>query len=64
MMKVYIEHEDREVSAKAGSVKELLGKLKINPVTVVVVKNNEMVTEEEKLGPKDDVKILSVISGG
>lgn len=63
-MKVYIEKDDKKVSADAKTVRELLGKLKINPVTVLVVRNSEMVTEGAKLSPKDEVKILSVVSGG
>ncbi|MFH1211105.1 MAG: MoaD/ThiS family protein [archaeon] len=63
-MKVFIEREDKEIKIKAGTVKELLGKLKINPVTVIVAKNNELVTDDTKLTEKDEVKIISVISGG
>ncbi len=47
-----------------GTVLELLNKLNINPETVIVTKNNELVNQEEKLDNKDNVKILSVVSGG
>ncbi len=47
-----------------GSVGQLLSRLKINPETILVVKNGTVVTEDEKLNNKDTVKILSVISGG
>jgi len=63
-MEVYIEKDDRTVSIKAPTVKDLLAKLKINPVTVIVVRNKEIVTKEAKLKEKDKVRILSVISGG
>lgn len=63
-MKVYIEREDREREVKAKTVKELLKKLNINPITVIVAKNNELVTDDEKLSERDEVKIMSVISGG
>lgn len=63
-MKVYIEQTGKSVNAKASSVAELLKKLKINPVTVLVVKNGTLVTEQEKLSAKDEIKILSVVSGG
>ncbi len=63
-MKVFIEREDKEKEVKAGTIKELLKKLNINPVTVIVAKNNELVTEDEKLNEKDEIKIISVISGG
>lgn len=59
-MKVYLEYEDKTVIIKANEVKELLAKLKINPVTVLVVRNNKLVPEETKLSSRDQVKILQV----
>ncbi len=49
---------------KAPSVGALLKKLNINLVTVLVVKNGILVTEDSKLSEKDKIKILSVVSGG
>lgn len=63
-MKVYIEKEDKVKNVQAKNVKELLKKLKINPVTVLTVVNNELVTEDKELSKKDEVKLLAVISGG
>ncbi len=64
-MKIYIEKENKNLNLEyKGTVKELLEKLNINIETVVVLKNNEIVTEEELLEEKDEIKILSVISGG
>ena len=45
-------------------VADLLKKLNINPVTVIVSRNNELILEDEKLRNNDEIKILSVISGG
>ena len=45
-------------------VSDLLKSLNINPVTVIVSRNNELILEEEKLNNNDKIKILSVISGG
>ena len=45
-------------------VSDLLKELDINPVTVIVSRNNELILEEEKLNNNDKIKILSVISGG
>ena len=45
-------------------VSDLLKSLNINPVTVIVSRNNELILEEEKLNNNDEIKILSVISGG
>ena len=64
-MKIYIEktNETKELNF-TGTVKELLQKLNINPEVVLVAKNSELVTEDDKLSKTDTIKILSVISGG
>ena len=63
-MKVYLEKTDEYKEVTASTVEELLKKLKVNPTTVIVTKNDELVTEEEKITNKDRIKLLSVISGG
>lgn len=61
---------DRENSHKTVELKEnvvvsdLLKKLSINPVTVIISRNNELILEDEELNNNDQIKILSVISGG
>ena len=64
-MKVYIEYndEEKEVVFK-GTAKDLLKKLNINPITVVLVKNNKLVSEKTTFNNKDSLRILSVVSGG
>lgn len=64
-MQIHIERENRKESRQFnGTVASLLSELKINPETVLVAKNDELVTADEELNDKDEVKILSVISGG
>ncbi len=63
-MQVHLEKEDKSIESNAKTVKELLEELKINPTTVIVSKNDELVTEDEPLENKDIIKILPVISGG
>ena len=63
-MKVYVEKQDKLLELEKKSIRELLDELKINPNTVIIVKNNEIVLEDEQLDDNDDIKILSVISGG
>ena len=63
-MKVFIEKENKTKEIKAKTVKEVLDKLKINPVTVLTVVNDELVTEDKELGNKDEIKLLEVVSGG
>lgn len=52
-----------ELPAKA-TVKNLLEKLALNPVTVLVTRDNKVLIEHQDLKDKDQVKILSVVSGG
>lgn len=64
-MKLFLEKENKNLDIKfRGNVKNLLSFLNINSESVIVVKNNEIVTEDEKIDDNDNVKILSVISGG
>ncbi|MDP2908222.1 MAG: MoaD/ThiS family protein [Nanoarchaeota archaeon] len=63
-MKVFIERENKTKEVKAKTIKEILEKLRINPETVLTVVNNELVTDDRKLNSKDEIKILSVVSGG
>ena len=64
---VFIDRENKNKKLGLDSssiVADLLKELKINPVTVIVSRNNELVLEDEKLSNNDKIRILSVISGG
>ncbi len=67
-MKITVENEREKgttvVTLEGSSVSELLRHLQINPETVLVVRENEVLTEDEALKDNDSIKILSVISGG
>ena len=64
-MKVFIEKENKQVVLdKEYTAKELLVELNINATTVILVKNNETILLDEKLSEDDEIKILSVVSGG
>jgi sulfur carrier protein ThiS len=64
-MKIFIEKENKHIVLdKKCTVEELLSELKINPETAIVTKNDEVALSDEMLSEKDEVKILSVISGG
>ncbi|MBI4739763.1 MoaD/ThiS family protein [Candidatus Woesearchaeota archaeon] len=64
-MKVFIERENASRVMKfCGSGAELLLFLKQNPESVILVKNGEVVAEDELFSDGDNVKILSVVSGG
>ena len=64
---VFIDRENKNTTLNLDNnsiVSDLLKKLSINPVTVIVSRNNELILEDEKLNNNDEIKILSVISGG
>lgn len=64
---VFIDKKNKNAAIelnKPSTVSDLLKKLGINPVTVIVSRNNELMSEDEKLNDRDEIKILSVISGG
>ena len=64
-MNIFIErtNENKELAFE-GTVSDLLKKLKINSEAVLVSKNNELLTQKDKIKKSDSIKILSVISGG
>ena len=64
MVKVFIEKENRKVDVEADNCNEVLTKLNINPETVLLARNNELILLETKLNNNDELKLLSVISGG
>ena len=63
---VHIEKKNstQNIELHGNTVEHLLKQLKINPETVLVARNNEVLTEDEILQDKDALEILSVISGG
>lgn len=64
-MKIFIAKENMEFERQfKGKVMNLLKELGINPETVVVTKDNELITEEDILDDSDEIRILSVVSGG
>jgi len=66
-LKVFFDrlNEKKEIEIEENiNVKQLLEKLGINPVEVVVVKNGKIVVEGEKLKDGDELKLISVVSGG
>ena len=64
-MKVFIERTGEEKNLEfSGTCKELLEKLSINLEDVLVIKNNELVSLDEICEPDDEVRLLSVVSGG
>lgn len=64
-MKVYVERtKDTKKLKFTGKANDLLTKLNINSEEVLVVRNGGLVTSDTKLVNSDEIKIISVISGG
>ena len=64
-MKVFIEKQNKNMELKfSGTVKELLEKISVNPETILVVRDKELLTLYRDVDDKDEVRLLSVISGG
>ncbi len=66
-IQVFFDREKKEKTVEVDedmSVKDLLSKININPVTVIVSRENNIITEDEKVNDKDKIKLISVISGG
>jgi len=66
-IKVFYDREKKEKNIELdedSSIKDLLAKMNINPVTVIVSKDDNIILENEKLNDKDKIKLISVISGG
>jgi sulfur carrier protein ThiS len=62
-MKINYENKDSTIKF-TGNVKQLLKQLNINEETVLVIKDNQVLTTDIQLEDKDTIQILSVISGG
>lgn len=66
MIKVKILESNKvvEINEKEVRVRELLQKLGLSLTEVIVIKNNNIVTEEDVLLDNEEVTIFTVKSGG
>ena len=64
-MKILLNHPAREVEVKGPRrVREVLKELNLLPESVLVVRGDDLVTEDELLKDEDRIEIRPVISGG
>ena len=64
-MKLRLRNPDREVDVAGGRpVRVVLAELGVDPDTVLVIRDRELVTREVLLVDGDEVEIRPVISGG
>jgi sulfur carrier protein len=64
-VKVKLRNPDREVELAGGRViREVLEELGVNPDTVLVIRDGELVTRHDHVGDGDELEVRPVISGG
>jgi sulfur carrier protein len=64
-MRIVLQHPRRETEIKGPkTVGQLLKRLDLLPEAVLVIRGDELVTEDEALREDDTIEIRPVISGG
>ena len=64
-MKVVLRNPKREITLPGPvRVSKLLEHLGVNPESVLVIRNNTLVTHDDRLDDPDEIEIRPVISGG
>lgn len=61
---VYIDRTGKSKDMDVKDIPEIIKKLKLVEEEYIIVKNGELVTVDAKLKKNDEIKFLSVISGG
>ncbi len=65
MLTVRLRNPDREVElAGDRTVRDVLDELGIDPDTVLVIRERELLVRAERVGADDGIEIRPVISGG
>ena len=64
MVTVHDEKTGTTHTAQKGTVKDILSTLNINSETVLVVRDNTVITIDKEVQDDDVLTLLSVISGG
>ena len=64
-MKVRLRNPDREVELAGGrTIHDVLGELEIDPDTVLVIRERELLTRGDRVEDRDVIEVRPVISGG
>ena len=65
LMNVHLSHPTRDITVQGPKrVRELFKELQLVPEAYLVIRNDDLVTEDEVLKDSDTVEIRPVISGG
>jgi sulfur carrier protein len=54
----------KDMQITEAIIEDILKDLKINPVEVVVARNGRVVSELDKVGNADEMKIIKIVHGG
>lgn len=64
-MKVVLRNPDQELDVVGGRlVREVLADLAIDPDTVLVIRDGELITRHDRVDDTDALEVRPVISGG
>jgi sulfur carrier protein ThiS len=63
-MKIKLGKEIKEIDKKLERVVDIFKELNLNPEEYIVIRNGEVLTEDEKLEENDKIELIRVISGG
>ena len=64
-MRVKLRNPDRELEVAGDRrVHDVLRELDIDPDTVLVIRDRELLTREDRVGERDVLEVRPVISGG
>lgn len=64
-MKINIKDgKTKKLEIKSSSVKEVLKELEINPLEVVVKKNDTLIHDDSILTNEDEITVIKVVFGG
>ena len=64
-MKIHLSHPSRDIDIQGPKrVRELFKELHLVPEAYLVIRNDDLVTEDEVLRDSDHIEIRPVISGG
>jgi sulfur carrier protein ThiS len=61
---VFVDRIGKTKNLDVSNMKEIFDLLEINSDEYIIVRNDELITEDTELKEKDNLKLLSVISGG
>jgi sulfur carrier protein len=64
-MSVKIKFRDKTYESQPGTtIRHALSELSIEPESVLITRDGELITDDEILRDGDDIKLIAVISGG